>query len=147
VTYGVGVPETTPRARIEAETAVRGQEAFVAGCLDLLHGTGDDPELLRCLGGPGSAKFLDGGRHDDTYWLRVWALRGLLWSWDPSAAGAVHEALHDDSWRVREMAVKVVARHLVDGAFTAVADLRNDPVPRVRAAADRALVRLSEAGV
>jgi HEAT repeat protein len=146
VTYRVVVPENTPRARIEAETAMRGQEAFVAGCLDLLLGTGEDPELLTCLGGPGAAKFLDGRCHDDTYWLRVWALRGLLWSWDSSATGSVQEALHDDSWRVREMAAKVVARHLVDDAFTGVADLRGDPVARVRAAADRALVRLSEAG-
>jgi HEAT repeat protein len=136
---------TTPRERIEAESARRGRRALVAGCLDLLRGSMDDPELVRCLGGRGAAKFLDGGQHDDTYWLRVWALRGLLWSWDVSAAGPVRDALGDESWRVREMAAKVVARHLVAAAFTAVAELRDDPVPRVRAAAHRALVRLSEA--
>jgi HEAT repeat protein len=140
------VPLTTPRERIDAEAARRGSRAFATGCVGLLTGSSDDPELLRCLGGPGADKFLDGARHDDTYWLRVWALRGLLWSWHPSATGPVCEALDDESWRVREMASKVVARHLVAEAFPAVADLREDAVPRVRAAADRALVRLTDAG-
>jgi HEAT repeat protein len=137
---------TTPRERIDAESARRGLPAFAAGCVGLLTGSIDDPELLRCLGGPGADKFLDGARHDDTYWLRVWALRGLLWAWHRSATGPVCEALHDQSWRVREMAAKVVARHLVAEAFPAVTDLREDVVPRVRAAADRALVRLTRAG-
>jgi len=52
-------------------------------------------------------------------------------------------ALNDDAWRVREMALRVVARHRLDDALTTVADLQEDPVPRVRAAASRALVRLS----
>jgi HEAT repeat protein len=136
----------TPRERIEAESARRGSRAFAAGCVGLLTGSTDDPELLRCLGGPGADKFLDGARHDDTYWLRVWALRGLLWSWHESATDSVCEALRDESWRVREMAAKVVARHLVAEAFRAVADLREDAVPRVRVVADRALVRLTDAG-
>jgi HEAT repeat protein len=140
------VADVTPRERIDAEASRRGARAFATDCVALLDGTGDDPGLLRCLGGRGAEKFLDGGRHDDTYWLRVWALRGLLWCWDPSAAEAVRAALGDDVWRVREMAARVVARHLVDSAFATVADLHDDPVPRVRAAAHRALVRLSAAG-
>jgi hypothetical protein len=43
------------------------------------------------------------------------------------------------------MAAKVVARHLVGEATATVAELRDDPVPRVRKAAERALVRLSRA--
>jgi hypothetical protein len=60
------------------------------------------------------------------------AIRGLLWAWD----SAVSIALRDESWRVREMAAKV-ARHLVGDALPAVVELRDDPVPRVRAAAQR----------
>lgn len=44
---------------------------------------------------------------------------------------------------VREMAAKVVARHRVGGALDAVAPLRDDPIPRVRAAAHRAVVLLT----
>jgi len=44
------------------------------------------------------------------------------------------------------MAAKVVARHLLGDALPAVAEQRDDPVPRVRAAANRALTLLSRAG-
>lgn len=78
------------------------------------------------------------------YWLRVWAARGLLWAWDDLAFPCLAHALDDDAWRVREMALKVVARHKLDEALTAVVDLQDDPVPRVRSAAARALVRLAQ---
>jgi hypothetical protein len=135
----------SPRQRIEAECARRGRDAVTAGCLALLREEPVERGLVRALGGPGAEKFFDGDEHEDTYWLRVWALRGLLWSWDPAALEAVRGALGDPAWRVREMAAKVVARHLLGEALPMVADLRADPVPRVRAAADRALVRISEA--
>jgi hypothetical protein len=41
------------------------------------------------------------------------------------------------------MAAKVVARHHVDEALDAMLALRDDPVPRVRAAAQRAVVELT----
>jgi hypothetical protein len=135
----------TPQERIEAACAQRGKDAVVADCVAILAG-GTDPELLRFLAGPGAEKFFDGKEHHDTYWFRVWALRGLLWAWDASASGCVREALTDESWRVREMAAKVVARHLVGEATAAVARLRADPIPRVRQVAERALVRLGAAG-
>lgn len=62
------------------------------------------------LGGPGAAKFPDGEPHGDSYWLRVWGARGLLWAWDDLAGDAIDVALRDEAWRVREMALKVVAR-------------------------------------
>lgn len=108
---------TSPRESIAAECARRGKDAVVAGCIELVRGEQSDPDLLR----------------------------GLLWSWDPRAAGTVCAAMADEHWRVREMAAKVAARHLVDEATTALADLRDDSVPRVRAAAERALVRLARA--
>lgn len=134
----------TPRQSIHAECNRRGRESLVAGCIGLLHDEAPEPDLLLALGGPAAEKFFDGAEHEDTYWIRVWALRGLMWSWGASANDSVCEALTDDSWRVREMAAKVVARHLLGDAVSAVAELRDDPVPRVRSAAERALVRLSE---
>jgi len=80
------------------------------------------------------------------YWLRVWAARGLLWAWDDAALPALLKALNDDAWRVREMAAKVVNRHRLGDALPVVVDLRQDPVRRVRAAADRAVVSLTATG-
>ncbi|HWL38430.1 MAG TPA: hypothetical protein VNQ77_19745 [Frankiaceae bacterium] len=80
------------------------------------------------------------------YWRRVWAMRGLLWAYEPSASAAVIAGLSDEAWRVREMAAKVVARHLVGEAFEEVVRRQGDEVPRVRAAASRAVMRLTDVG-
>lgn len=123
---------------------------MVAGCTRLITGDYADTDLIMALGGPAASKFLDGRPHADQYWLRVWGTRGLLWAWDDSGATAstraVTTALHDESWRVREMAAKVVARHALGDVLLVVTELRNDPVPRVRAAANRAVKLLTEAG-
>jgi hypothetical protein len=134
----------TPRESIEAETARRGKASLVAGCIALL--AGDyfaDPPLVLALGGPGARKFFNGKPHDDDYWFRVWALRGLLWVWDDVAVGAVRRALDDPSWRVREMALKVVARHRLGDLLEAAATLRDDPDERVRTTAQRAVVTVA----
>jgi HEAT repeats len=73
------------------------------------------------------------------YWARVWGARGLLYCWDPQATPTRIAALSDDHWRVREMALKVVSRHEIGEAADDVAELADDQVPRVRAAAVRAL--------
>jgi hypothetical protein len=64
---------------------------------------------------------------------------------DAAARAAIIQATSDDAWRVREMAAKVIARHRIGDAFTAVAGPRNDHVPRVRAAVERAIVIITAA--
>lgn len=59
---------------------------------------------------------------------------------------AIIRAATDGAWRVREMAARVIARHRIGDAFTAVAELRNGQVPGVRAAAERAVVVLTASG-
>ena len=121
--------------------------AVVAGCTQLLAGADADEKLVMALGGPHARRVLDHGPDSDQwYWLRVWAARGLLWVWDDNGLEAVRHALGDPAWRVREMATKVVARHLLGDLLIAVAELRADPVPRVRAVADRAVAVLTNAG-
>jgi HEAT repeat protein len=119
----------------------------VAGCVGLIEGDDADGELILALGGPPARRLLGGGsRSDQRYWFRVWGTRGLLWAWDDTALDAVLLALRDPAWRVREMAAKVSARHRVGEALPALVELRADPVPRVRAAAARAVVVLTHAG-
>jgi HEAT repeat protein len=86
----------------------------------------------------------EGGKQG--YWPRVWAARGLLYVWEDRATPAIVRATADEAWRVREMAAKVIARHRVDDALEAVTGLRDDQVPRVRSAADRAIARLTVSG-
>lgn len=136
----------TPRESIQQECARRGKGAVVAGCADLLAGGSADHELILALGGPPARWAVTGEQPGPAYWLRVWAARGLLWAWDDVATPGLVLALDDEAWRVREMALKVVARHRVDVALPAVARLQEDPVPRVRSAAARALARLADWG-
>jgi hypothetical protein len=135
---------TTPRQSITAECHRRGKSAVVSGCIDLIEGRDVDDGLILALGGPAAEYVLsgsEGGR--EGYWPRVWAARGLLHAWDGAATAAIIRATADDAWRVREMAAKVIARYRVGDALPAVAGLRDDDVPRVRAAAERAVAALT----
>lgn len=69
--------------------------------------------------------------------------RGLLHVYRPPAVAAVVAGLADDAWRVREMCAKVAREHEVGSAAEALHRLCADEVPRVRAAAERALRELS----
>ena len=114
--------------------------------MELINGGDSDAELVLALGGPPARWVVTGEPSGPPYWLRVWATRGLLWAWDDVALLSLQTALSDDAWRVREMALKVVARHKLDEALSMVVDLQEDPSARVRAAASRALVRISSTG-
>jgi HEAT repeat protein len=72
-------------------------------------------------------------------------MRALLCIWEDSAGTAVLAGLADEAWRVREMAAKVIARRQLGEALAGVAELRGDPVVRVRTAAARALTILTAA--
>lgn len=133
-----------PRRRIEAEANRVGQPAFAARCAEVLGGADVDPALVRVLAGRAAGWFLD-APDSHAHWGRTWAARGLLWAWDDVASDAVMTALDDEAWRVREMALKVIARHGVGDALPAAVALREDPVPRVRAAAARAVTVLTAA--
>jgi hypothetical protein len=134
----------TPREHIERECARHGKGAVVDDCLALLAGS-EDLERVRHVSNVGVEKYADGRAHDDTYWFRVWAMRGLLWNWDPRATDGVRRGFADEAWRVREMAAKVVARHLLGDLLPQVAEAQRDPVPRVAAAAARAATTLHRA--
>lgn len=140
--------ELTPRQSIELESARRGRDAVIAGCIAVLQGKDDrvDDTLIVALGGPAAHRILAGNsRADAVMWKRVWAARGLLWAWDDRATAALGLALVDPAWRVREMAVKVARRNLVGEQLAAVAALADDPVARVRAVAIDAVRRIASA--
>jgi hypothetical protein len=133
----------TPQQRVGQECALRGKDAVTTTCIRLLRGQDVSPLDVIGLVGPPAQKFFDGRPHDDVYWLRVWGARGLLWSWDPRALAALRAGLGDEHWRVREMSAKVVARHRLDELFDDVKPCLHDEVPRVRAAALRAIAGLA----
>jgi hypothetical protein len=136
----------TPKESILAEVRRSGRQAVVFRCTEVLAGRGIDAEFLFALAGPASRQVLDGREGGPGgHWPKVWALRGLLYAWDDAAEAPVMAATADDSWRVREMAAKVIRANEIDEALEVLSTLVDDPVPRVRTAADRARVALTGA--
>ena len=133
---------TSPRQRITAAVTGDGEASFVARCVRLLDQPNTvDTTLIEDLGGDAAAHVLNGGEGGPTgYWPRTWALRALLYAWGAVAEPAVLAACSDEHWRVREMAVKVIATRMTSPVETAATldRLMTDNNPRVRAAADRA---------
>jgi HEAT repeats len=139
--------DASPVDRLRHAVEIYGGSAAVARLSGpVLRGSEpDSPDVLLYLGGRHALSMLEGRSRMDRYWLRVWAARALLYVWDPSVASAVVSALSDDAWRVREMAAKVCLKRDLGEAGEVLAVLLYDPVPRVRAAACRALGAVGEA--
>lgn len=142
---------TSPRASAEALSALIGAPAVAAWCAELLTGQIDDgaadrPSLVWLAGEPARIRLAQKGSEGSwkDYWVRTWALRGLLYAWHPAAAPAVVTALDDEAWRVREMAAKVARLRELGEAADALARLTTDETERVRVAAARALGRTAE---
>ena len=136
----------TPRQSVEAECRRTDLDQVVDKCLAILRQRQVDDGFLFVIGGPGARNVLDGREGGiDGYWPRVWALRALMYAWTGRGAAVVIRATGDDSWRVREMAAKVIARHQLDEGLAAVLELGSDEVARVRSAAERAKQRLTSA--
>lgn len=141
---------TSPRERVRQATERWGEADVVRLCSELVRSSpgavqGRLLDLAMVLGGLTDRDWLAGGKPPGHgYWSRVWAVRALLYVWDESAGRAVIGALGDEHWRVREMALKVVALRELGQAAGIAERLCADEVPRVRAAAVRALAAVGE---
>jgi HEAT repeat protein len=137
----------SPRTSVTRYVVLVGEDALVEALIALLKGGELTAELGEVLAGPASRTVLAGRQGGPSgYWVRVWALRGLLYVVSARATAHVVAACADPAWRVREMALKVIAAHRLDDGLEAAAISQGDDVARVRAAASRALVRLVSAG-
>ncbi len=131
-------------AELIEELAERlGREELAAECVALLRG-GDREEHLDVMPWLTGHDWSEGAPVRDPstwldYWVRTWGARGLLHVWHDSATDAVVAGLADEHWRPAEMCLKVVAAHDVAGAGDGAAALTDHGLPRVRAAAVRAL--------
>jgi HEAT repeat protein len=129
--------------RIRELDALVGRSRFVEVCCALLGGADRAAYVaeLRYLTGhswDAGDPVLDDGSWKD-YWVRTWGARGLLHCWSDAATPAVVAGLDDEHYRPAEMCLKVAARHDVAGTGPSAARLATHELPRVRAAALRAL--------
>lgn len=137
----------TPRQSIERECERLGLPEMVSNCIALLNKQPVGDAFLFVVGGPAARTVLDGREGGPGgYWPRAWALRAFLYAWDSAATSTVLRATGDESWRVREAACRVIARHRLDDGLETLTHLEHDPVERVRTAALRARRRLTQTG-
>ncbi len=122
--------------RIAAAVAELSEPVVVQRAISLIAGNNEGEQFLLTVGGEHARGILDGA--PVLYWPELWGTRALLYVWDQSAAEAVNAALHNQAWRVREMAARVAAVRQLDAVPTLVG-LLTDETARVRAAAARAL--------
>ena len=135
----------SPRLRVEGACQQFGRDEFISRCVATLAGGEEEPDFLVTIGGAPALHLLSQGiPKDQSYWLRVWAARGMLWAGRPIDGELLRTGLEDASWRVREMTCKVIARHCIDELLDAVIALEVDPVTRVQTAAARAARRIVE---
>ena len=109
---------------------------MVLRSLSLIAGNNEGDEFLLYVGGDHARGILNGA--PPLYWPELWGTRALLHVWDDSAALAVTAALENQAWRVREMATRVAAHRNLP-VLEQLTTLLTDDVPRVRAAAARAI--------
>lgn len=126
----------TPRESVRFAAELFGHAAVVHWCEELLAGRASDTDPRY----PDIA-WLRGTIGWPDYWARVWGARGLRHLGPPERPEVVLAAVDDPAWRVREMALKVIAADELADPAGAVDPLVDDPVERVRRQAWRALGR------
>lgn len=124
-----------PRDCVRLAAEMFGRDTMVAWSEGLLSGDieDDDPRYP-------DISWLNGTIGWPDHWARVWGARALL-HLGPDNPEAVLTATSDPSWRVREMALKVIAAHRLPDPNAIIDALVDDPVERVRVQAWRALGR------
>jgi hypothetical protein len=132
---------------VEAACARYGEETVVGWCIALLTGeiSGEDaygPHLPKLQAITGTAN--PGGWKQpvdpvNLYWVRVWAARVLLYAWRDDAVEALRAVADDPAWRVREHVARITAQRELGELVDQVIAMLDHELPRVRAAAVRAV--------
>lgn len=133
--------EASPADRIAAAVQVYGERETVDRAAALLGGANAGEDFLLFVGGTHAKGILDGA--PALYWPELWGARALMNVWHDSAGIAIKAGLTNQAWRVREMCAKVVyVRELPYSDI--LLPMLTDEVPRVRAAAARALGKVGD---
>ena len=124
-----------------------GEDVVVGWCIGLLTGqiSGEDafgPDLPKLVALTGQAN--PGGWQQPVdpvnyYWVRVWAARALMYAWRDEAVDALRAVADDPAWRVREHVARITAQRELGELVDHLIPMLDHELPRVRAAAVRAV--------
>jgi hypothetical protein len=137
---------------VETACAQYGEDVVVGWCIALLTGeiSGEDaygPDLPKLVAITGSAN--PGGWKQPVdpvnyYWVRVWAARVLMYAWRDDAIDALRAAADDPAWRVQEHVARITAQRELGELVDHLLPMLAHDLPRVRAAAVRAVCAAGE---
>jgi hypothetical protein len=128
-----------PKALVAELEAQVGNRQAALWCADLLEGADphDYEPVLWYLGAQATPGVLSG--RWELYWVRTWGARGLRYVWIDECAASIVSGLSDEHWRPAEMCLKVATLREIGEAGPGAVAWAGHELPRVRAAACRAL--------
>ncbi|MDX6283671.1 MAG: hypothetical protein QOH03_4742 [Kribbellaceae bacterium] len=136
-----------PRDVILAACAKYGEDVVIDWCVAFLTGeiSGEDaygPDLPKLVAITGSAN--PGGWSQPVdpvnfYWIRVWAARAFLYIWREDVVEALAAVAGDPARRVREHVARITAQRELGQLVDVLIPMLDHELPRVRAAAVRAI--------
>jgi hypothetical protein len=136
-----------PREIIHAACAEHGEDTVIDWCVALLTGeiSGEAaygrelPKLAAITGSPNPGGWSHPVDPVNFYWIRVWAARAFLYIWRDDVVDALLVAAADPAWRVREHVARITAQRELGQLVDALLPMLDHELPRVRAAAVRAI--------
>ncbi|HET6989525.1 MAG TPA: HEAT repeat domain-containing protein [Kribbella sp.] len=137
----------SPREVVRAACAEYGEDVVIDWCVAFLTGeiSGEDaygaelPKLVAITGSANPGGWSAPVDPVNYYWVRVWAARVFLYVWRDDAVDALLIAAADPAWRVREHVARITAQRELGQLVDALLPMLAHELPRVRAAAVRAI--------
>jgi len=136
-----------PREVIHAACARYGEDVVIDWCVGFLTGEipAEDaygahlPKLVAITGSANPGGWSTPVDPVNFYWIRVWAARAFLYIWRDDVVTALQLVADDPAWRVREHVARITAQRELGQLVDALIPLLDHELPRVRAAAVRAV--------
>ncbi|WBQ02244.1 HEAT repeat domain-containing protein [Kribbella sp. CA-293567] len=136
-----------PREVVRAACTRYGEDAVIDWCVAFLTGeiSGEDafgadlPKLVAITGSENPGGWARPVDPVNFYWIRVWAARVFLYVWRDDVVDALLSVAGDPAWRVREHVARIAAHRELGQLVDALLPMLEHELPRVRAAAVRAV--------
>ncbi|HWD83963.1 MAG TPA: HEAT repeat domain-containing protein [Kribbella sp.] len=137
----------SPRDVVRAACAQYGEDTVIDWCVAFLTGeiSGEEaygaelPKLVAITGSDNPGGWKQPVDPVNYYWIRVWAARVFLYVWRDDLVEVLLKAAGDPAWRVQEHVAKITAQRELGQLVDALLPLLDHELPRVRAAAVRAV--------
>jgi len=136
-----------PREVVRAACAEHGQDTVIDWSVAFLTGeiSGEQaygaalPKLVAITGSANPGGWSAPVDPVNYYWIRVWAARVFRYVWRDDVVDALLIAAGDPAWRVREHVARITAQRELGQLVDALLPMLSHELPRVRAAAVRAI--------